>query len=383
MKCANCGDELRDGCLYCSNCGKEAQIVPDYNMFEDDYLKSLLNPNDQEQKTSAVGQKTPSRTNKGKNVSRKRKNKKAALIGIILVVLILIAVFSAVVYIQIRTKQNNSFDYQVSQAEEAVAENDMDLAISYYEKALSLEPKNIEIRQILKEIYMDRKDYNSALVLCQEIINLDNKNEQAYETMIQIYDSKGDYDSILALKEGIEDKQILKLFADYQVATPRFSMAGGEYQEYITVELSSAAGHDIYYTINGDEPIENGELYKKPISLDEMGEYTIQAVCKNKKGLYSNVITLTYTIDIPAPDRPKVTPTGGTFNEETMVSIKVPSGCTAYYTWDGTEPNVNSTKYTEAFAIPEGNHVLSVILIDSETEKISEVYQEIYMYYPQ
>ena len=32
MKCANCGAEIKLGCVYCSVCGKEAQIVPDYNV---------------------------------------------------------------------------------------------------------------------------------------------------------------------------------------------------------------------------------------------------------------------------------------------------------------------------------------------------------------
>jgi uncharacterized Zn finger protein (UPF0148 family) len=27
MKCANCGAEIRVGCVYCPVCGKEAQIV--------------------------------------------------------------------------------------------------------------------------------------------------------------------------------------------------------------------------------------------------------------------------------------------------------------------------------------------------------------------
>ena len=42
MKCANCGAEIRVGCVYCPVCGKEAQIVSDYNILEDDYLDSLL-----------------------------------------------------------------------------------------------------------------------------------------------------------------------------------------------------------------------------------------------------------------------------------------------------------------------------------------------------
>ena len=42
MKCANCGAELKVGCIYCSVCGKEAQIVSDYNLLEDDFLRDVL-----------------------------------------------------------------------------------------------------------------------------------------------------------------------------------------------------------------------------------------------------------------------------------------------------------------------------------------------------
>lgn len=42
MKCAYCGAELKVGCVYCSVCGKEAQIVSDYNLLEDDFLRGLL-----------------------------------------------------------------------------------------------------------------------------------------------------------------------------------------------------------------------------------------------------------------------------------------------------------------------------------------------------
>ena len=35
MKCAKCGAEIKEGCLYCSVCGHEVQIVPDYNVLEE------------------------------------------------------------------------------------------------------------------------------------------------------------------------------------------------------------------------------------------------------------------------------------------------------------------------------------------------------------
>ena len=42
MKCVFCDAELKEGCLFCPKCGKEVQIVPDYNEFDDDYINGLV-----------------------------------------------------------------------------------------------------------------------------------------------------------------------------------------------------------------------------------------------------------------------------------------------------------------------------------------------------
>ena len=41
MKCAYCKNELKEGCVFCPSCGKDIQIVPDYNEFEDEFLNEL------------------------------------------------------------------------------------------------------------------------------------------------------------------------------------------------------------------------------------------------------------------------------------------------------------------------------------------------------
>ena len=56
MKCANCGAEIKLGCVYCSVCGKEAQIVPDYNV-EEDILKELLEEDDKPDKNVSSNEK--------------------------------------------------------------------------------------------------------------------------------------------------------------------------------------------------------------------------------------------------------------------------------------------------------------------------------------
>ena len=101
----------------------------------------------------------------------------------------------------------------------------------------------------------------------------------------------------------------------------------------------------------------------------------------NDKNLYSDVVTNQYQIKIPAPDIPIVTPDGGDFGVETTVSVTVPDGCSAYYTWDGSTPTSASSRYAGPLTIPEGNNVLSVIMIDNKTHLSSEVYRGNFIYY--
>ena len=42
MKCSKCGAEIEVGSVFCKKCGEPVQMVPDYNVLEDDFLVSLL-----------------------------------------------------------------------------------------------------------------------------------------------------------------------------------------------------------------------------------------------------------------------------------------------------------------------------------------------------
>ena len=55
MKCSKCGAEIETGSVFCKKCGEPVQMVPDYNILEDDFLVSLLDEQQnakQESKTS-------------------------------------------------------------------------------------------------------------------------------------------------------------------------------------------------------------------------------------------------------------------------------------------------------------------------------------------
>lgn len=375
MKCVQCGEELKEGSLFCSNCGKEVQIVPDYNEYEDDYLKRVL------AEANRPKRRQTSKAPRAEGRARSKKKLTVILASAAAAVLVIL-VTSLTAWTNMKKRQANSFDYQIEMAEKAYRQGDIDTAVSYYENALSLDKDNIDVRLILAEISMDRNDFDSALILCQEIMKMDSANKRACEILIEIYEDQKNYDAVLALYEAV-DGSLKDLFLAYLVTPPVFSLEAGTYDEFMTVELSADGDYEIYYSMDGSDPILRGSRYMLPIELKEnLKTYTVEAVCMNQKGIYSDVVSKEYRIDIPAPDMPIVTPDGGDFGVETTIAVTVPDGCSAYYTWDGSDPTINSKLYAGPIMIIEGNNVLSVIIVDNTTNLYSDIYRGNFVYYP-
>ena len=329
MKCIYCGKELAEGELFCPACGKAVQIVPDYNVYDDDYLKEVLaQENQKKPATTDIKKKTASVTStahpSGKGANQKQKKKQMMIIGGVIAVICVLVLVLVLVGAGIQKKHANSFDYQVSLAEEAYKKGNMNDTITYYENALSLDKNNIEVRLILAGIYEKQKNDDAALVLYQEVLKIDSANREACKGLIAIYEKKKNYDAIIELSDAV-DTSLADLFTDYQVQKPKFSIESGVYDGAQTLMLSSDAGDSVFYTTDGSDPMEKGLMYPNPIPLGENNHtYVIKAVCMNDKNLYSDVVTNQYQIKIPAPDIPIVTPDGGDFGVETTVSVTIP-----------------------------------------------------------
>lgn len=376
MKCAYCHTELKEGFLYCTSCGKEVQIVPDYNEFDDEFLNGLVKGSMEEAK-----KKRERRKQQQEQKQQKQKQRMARMIGL------LIGLFSAVIVLLLSLSYNlkiaheNSFDYQVMKGNIARDEQDTVLAAKYYQRALEIEPQNIDVRFTLAKLYMDNQDCEAALHLYHEIIQIDSDNYDAYKKLIEIYEEQEEIEKIIELSHLHSNDRIRQLFIAYEVEIPKFARAGGKYEEYFELELWSEKNDKIYYTLDGTDPCKYGREYQEPIPLHEEKTYEIKAVCRNAKGIYSSVVDKTYTIALKKPKMPEITPDGGIFWEQTAVSIQVPEGCEAYYTWNGADPDISSKKYVRPFWMPEGNNVLSVILYDPSTQKYSDVYRGRFVYY--
>lgn len=378
MKCINCGREIQPEYKICPYCGTTIQIVPDYSVYDEDDINIIVeNVKEVEKKPEVVIEEPKEERIKEKEraleIAKQRKMK--ITIAMVLIACMLLIITGVFVKVLIDENQSNSFEYQMKQADKAMFKGNIDIAERYYLRALALEPENIDVRLELADLYLDKNDIDEAEMYLKEVIERDEENFDAYRMLFGIYKDAGDTDAILELKEGVTNNKILSLFSNYSVDAPTLSINGGTYKSNIKLTITAKKGVEIYYTLDGSDPRENGTLYKSAIEIKGLGMHTVKVATKNSLGVYSSVVTETYVIQYEAPADPVVTPNGGTFDRKnSYIYITVPSGCSAYYTWDRTDPTEESQKYGTPILVPAGRNMLSVIIIDDETGLSSVIY---------
>ena len=389
MKCISCGKEIPAGNVYCPICGKEAQIISDKSVLEDDLLKVLmeteeLSPQEDDEYDNYEQEQ---RFAEEKELRRKRKmelqkkKQKQRMLLIILIVAICVAAF-AVVFV---LRKNSSYDSLYKKAEVSYHTGKYEDAIEYAVKALDKNPDSVDAYLLLGDIYIQTEEPDQAESCYMKVLDIDSANRSAYEKLLQMYSGADDYGAIQTLYATLPDgdESLQKLFDPYLIPAPEVNVSGGEYTEVLEIELSAKKGLEIYYTLDGTTPSAEKEHYEKAFKIKEQGETVLRAICVDENGNESTILEETYVLTFEAPDKPEVTPDGGTITSKTEVSVYVQKGTTAYYTWDGSTPNKSSNKYQGPIEIPEGNNILSVIAIDNTTGEKSEVFKTNFIYYPE
>lgn len=378
MVCSKCGAFLEEGYVYCPKCGKEAQIVSEKNLLEDDLLLGMMDEGEVSKKKSQDFDRTGKHPQGRPDHEREKKVRQKLIFWIVLLVLAVAAVFGCVMY-----HQNHSVDHLLTKAKEQNSQKHYQEALGYLDRIFAMDEDQPDALLLAGEIHTVMNNYEQAEAQLLAVLAQDPLCEDAYRCLIEIYEDQDDEESILALMAQVTDADILALFESYIVEAPQIDTAGGSYSEYITVEISAAKrGLEIYYTLDGSVPTKEDTRYEDPIEIDSQGKTKLRAVCMNAEGKYSEVVSETYQIELDAPDMPEVSPDGGRFLAESYVTVTVPKGTDVYYTWDGSEPNEDSDEYTEPILIPEGNNILSLIAVDENGMK-STVLKCNYIYYPE
>lgn len=384
MKCIKCGAEVKSEFKICPYCGEPIQMVPDYSIYDEDDINFIL---EETKDVTSIKNKAYEKEQREKKEMAKRKAATHAkkrkqqnmlvLIGIACVLIVVIIVGSIVM---VNNSNASSYSYQMKQADSAMFKGDIETAEKYYLKALSLSPDDLDVRLELADLYWTKGDKSTAINYLDEAVERDPSNLVAYRLYYKIYANDNDTDAIIELLDGVTDSKILDIFSEYVIERPRFSEDSGLFTSAFKLTITANQGSVIYYTTDGSDPIESGTEYIQPIEFVEAGEHIVKAVAKNRDGNYSEIVTETYEIEFAAPELPVVNPNGGNFTSTTYIYITVPTGCTAYYTWDRTDPTISSNVYTSPLLIPDGYNILSVILVDNNSGLQSEIYRGAFEY---
>ncbi len=330
MKCERCGEEIEDGLVYCTKCGQAVQMVPDYNILEDDILPGILDEEKQEKARRIEEQ------------NKKRQRRKAVFV--FLLVLVAGGLSAQILYF-------NSYAYLQKYARETEAKGQLAEAQSAYERLLQRNPEDGEL-----------------LLALGRVLLLEGKELEAKGWL-----QKG------AEAGSLEAEQLL---LDTFIDKPGFSKEEGQYSVDIELAITSPQGYEIFYTMDGSDPSEAGAMkYTAPLEITE-GETLVRAVCRNGNGKWGEEASGLFFVYYTLPEYPEVSPGSGSFSVPTRVTIttEVPQA-RIYYTWNGSRPNEHSSCYTGPIWIPEGSHILSILVVDGHGQK-SEVLRCSYAYRP-
>ena len=365
MKCPFCNTEIEDGSLYCNHCGSPMQVVPDFNVLEDDVLPSMLDSTKKRQLNMEE-----------KKEIEKHLNKK----WMILISAIMLIIFGVLVGVFVYT---HSYDYYVNKAKTAFKEKEYTQAISYYHSAIR-KNENYDIYIELGKAQQAGEFYDEAEASYKKAFELNPKNEELITLLVLLYTETNNYEKLEEMLDWELTEEQLEIVNEYGIFAPDFSLPGGTYHDDVEVALSGKEGCSIYYTLDGTQPSShNGVLYEKPIQISKQGTTIINAVSVNEDGKYGIVSSQTYEITYEAPKEPTFSPTGGRITKETYITITCDSeDVKIYYTWDGSLPTANSALYeNNPILVPEGNNILSVIAINSHGLS-SDVVKGNYIYLP-
>lgn len=417
MKCRYCKAEIPEGELYCKKCGREVQIVPDYNPLEEMLTAQIqLDGNEQESELDQyINQKrrNNNRTGQsaGRNTGRSASRTTAAMTGrrmtgnttgqmltekerrkrqsakaarkkalrrkrrIVLLIMAAIVVLAGAGFYVV---YQNSYNGIMKKAQKAAQSKDYTTAEAYYKQAISKNTKKADAYTGLADVYQSQDKTDEGTTLFEEAVSKQSGNVELYKACMDFYLKSDQNMEIPELLDSVNDSMLEKL-SDYVVDEPKFSLEDSTTYDDVQKLLLTADKDTIYYTTDGTDPDLTSTKYtSEGIQISE-GETTIKAIAVNKKGVPSSISKKIYTVEFPVEDAPAVSPSTGQYDEAVPIEVKVPEGYTAYYTTDGTDPTTASTKYTGPIDMPKGETLFKVVLVNGKG-RMSGITTRNYMY---
>ncbi len=364
---------MKEGMLYCEHCGGEVNLVPEFDTQVEqsiaESMQEVMHQGFEEKESEDPVKKEidPAHNKKGtasadkKSFHKKKILALPCLLAAVVIILTVIAVISSR-----RSSWYASAQQQLASARDYWEEGRYESAEECYLRAIELEPEQWEYQLELAEFYVGMGRENEAFQIYRSVLmNEETDSEaklQACQGIVDYYSAVGDYRSIAQILVELGDEEVREVFADYLAEPVTFSQPEGIFTDSVILKLSAEGSGSIYYTLDGTEPDENGELYLSPLYLEE-GTTVVSAVHINRYGVKSTVSTATYLIDTSTPYPPELSAYSGKYDYPLEIVADAEEGSLIYYTVDGGIPDTDSTLYDGGLYAEEGTHTYRFVAV--------------------
>ncbi len=324
MQCPKCGAIIPEGKLYCEKCGEEIHFVPEFEPEVDDHISSVLN--------SVASEIALENENSAASVTEDTR-----------------------FFTRLSGDEDDFVEFKIR-----ISKNTLKAVTTGLCVVAVIILAVINIPRILR-------------------IQVFDKNSQASTSADPAVKQENGTDTAESEAKPADDSvnKVVKA-PDKPVIEPK----SGRYEDELEITIPDRdSSLRYYYTINGDDPSENGERYLAPIVLTEEGEYTIRAAAMNEDGVYSEQAIGVYSLTKSGPAAPVILEDSGDYTQSTMIVAVMQEGCRITYTTDGSEPNEDSAEYTAPIVMPIGNSLFRFRAFDSEgnaSEVIDRTYHLVY-----
>ncbi len=422
MKCTYCGADIPEEQLVCPRCGREVQIVPDYNPLDEvltAHVKGALDKTmsleenrkngsaDSNRRRDYTGRqnytgrqdrgmtgrsrsatgRTQGRTtghtrtsrmddrtrslsstrslSREEQAARKRKAekkreraKKKRLRLLLILGILLILAVAGGILIY-----QNSYSGQLRQGYHALEAGNYDDALARFQRAVSRDRERPEAYTGMSQVYIEQDNLDQAEQVFLDALEGQDSNTELYRAAITFYLDTSQEQKVSELLENCSSDRVLRELAQYVSEPPEFSLDEDEVYEDVQALELTGSGTAIYYTTDGSEPDTSSTKYTEPITLNE--ETTVvKAISVNEEGIPSVTVEKTFQIEFPAIAAPNVTPSTGQYSTSQTIEVEQLEDYEIRYTTDGTMPDSGSELYTGPIDMPEGSTVFTFVYID-------------------
>lgn len=326
MKCMSCGAKLADDSMICPVCGQEIQIVPDYNPL-DDVLTEQVKGAVSETLRIELSREQEEKYRNRKNIERMPERDTG------------------------KTYRKRVGNGQSVESKNVIARSRMTEEEREREQRLARRRKAEKKKMLARKRRRQKMMIAGGIlvvVIVLGIVGYINSYIGKVNSGYRKLEAKEYAAAELKFEKAI--KQKIKRSEAY-AGLAKVYVAQGETEKAEQLFLDAVAEQD-----------GNADLYEAAIQfyMDTHQEYKIMEFleqCKDKAVLKK--------LDKYVSDGPKFSLDGEVFDEVQALEL-TSDGEAIYYTTDGTDPTVSSTKYTEPVKLDEGETEIRAISVNAE-----------------